>query len=77
MKAELGCRFNVKIVGVANATTGGWGNLGGGVTQLLMPLIYDGMTKIHQPFIAWRWAMFVPGFFHILAGALTFTWQLF
>merc|ERR1711879_82205 len=32
--------FNRKVVGTANATAGGWGNLGGGLTQVLMPLIY-------------------------------------
>ena len=35
-----------------------------------MPLILDGMTHLHQPFIAWRWAMFVPGFLHIFSGML-------
>merc|ERR1712151_1365770 len=32
--------FNKSVVGTANATAGGWGNLGGGLTQVLMPLIY-------------------------------------
>src|SRR3954447_13567463 len=31
--------FAPKVVGTANATTAGWGNLGGGVTQMVMPLV--------------------------------------
>ena len=31
--------FAPNIVGTANAVAGGWGNLGGGVTNLVMPLI--------------------------------------
>lgn len=61
--------FTPKIVGVTNATAGGWGNLGGGVTQLLMPLIYQGIARSIPPFLAWRWTFFVPGALMICAGA--------
>ena len=33
-------QFSKSVVGMANATAGGWGNLGGGVTTLLMPQIF-------------------------------------
>jgi NNP family nitrate/nitrite transporter-like MFS transporter len=54
--------FAPNIKGTANAVTGGWGNLGGGVTNMVMPLIFAaivgfGYTKAE----AWRYAMIVPG----------------
>ncbi|MDB5135791.1 MAG: transporter [Mucilaginibacter sp.] len=54
--------FAPNIKGTANAVTGGWGNLGGGVTNMVMPLIFAaivgfGYTKAE----AWRFAMIVPG----------------
>ena len=36
--------FAPNVVGAANATSAGWGNLGGGVTQLVMPLIFSGLV---------------------------------
>src|SRR6187549_2086311 len=54
--------FAPNIKGTANAVAGGWGNLGGGITNMLMPLIFAvivgfGYTKSE----AWRYAMVVPG----------------
>ncbi|WP_159468126.1 MFS transporter [Dyadobacter sp. 3J3] len=54
--------FNKKIVGTANAVAGGWGNLGGGVTNMVMPLIFAGFIGAgYLPESAWRLAMIVPG----------------
>jgi len=55
--------FASNCVGTANATTAGWGNLGGGVTQMVMPLIFAffvgslGMSE----YVGWRASMFVAG----------------
>lgn len=55
--------FAPNVVGTANAVTGGWGNLGGGVTQLIMPLIAAGFAGLGFVSTAdsWRLAMVVPG----------------
>lgn len=55
--------FDGKVVGVANATTAGWGNLGGGVTQAAMPMIAAAMLSLgfaSSELSKWRPAMFVP-----------------
>jgi len=63
--------FGARIKGTANAITGGWGNLGGGVTNMVMPLIFAaivgfGYTK-HE---AWRYAMIVPGLMMLIIAFL-------
>jgi NNP family nitrate/nitrite transporter-like MFS transporter len=63
--------FGAKIKGTANAITGGWGNLGGGVTNMVMPLIFAaivgfGYTK-HE---AWRYAMILPGIMMLIVAWL-------
>lgn len=55
--------FAPNCVGTANATTAGWGNLGGGVTQLLMPIIFTlfvGVLGCSEA-IGWRLAMVMAG----------------
>jgi NNP family nitrate/nitrite transporter-like MFS transporter len=49
--------------GTANAVAGGWGNTGGGATQIIMPLIAAGFVGLGWVSTAnsWRLAMIVPG----------------
>ncbi len=61
--------FAPNIVGTANATTAGWGNLGGGVTQMVMPLVLSAVLMFGVSEIAgWRVAMVVPGVALFLMG---------
>ncbi len=62
--------FAPNVVGTANATSAGWGNLGGGVTQLVMPALF-GFFVVMLGFseaIGWRAAMFVAGLVCFLTG---------
>ncbi|MEW4489907.1 MFS transporter [Thalassoglobus sp. JC818] len=62
--------FAPNCVGTANATTAGWGNLGGGVTQLVMPLVFAGFVGIlgFSEAVSWRASMFVAGVLCALTG---------
>lgn len=61
--------FAPNIVGTAQATTAGWGNLGGGVTQMAMPLLLAAiMTVVADQSLGWRLAMVVPGIGLLLTG---------
>jgi MFS transporter, NNP family, nitrate/nitrite transporter len=54
--------FSPDVVGTANATSAGWGNLGGGVAQWLMPLLAGAIAGLGADhFMSWRLAMVVPG----------------
>ncbi|WP_109831614.1 MFS transporter [Reichenbachiella versicolor] len=65
--------FAPNAVGIANATTAGWGNLGGGVTQAVMPLIASGMLAFgfaESELSKWRPAMFVPAAIMLIVAYL-------
>ena len=62
--------FAPNVVGTANATSAGWGNLGGGVTQIVMPLIFSGLVIGFglTDAQAWRASMFAVGIVIFLVG---------
>lgn len=65
--------FSKEIVGTANATTAGWGNLGGGVTQMVMPVLFTAVIAMGfaKP-EAWRISMMIVGALCFLVGVAYF-----
>jgi MFS transporter, NNP family, nitrate/nitrite transporter len=56
-----------------NAVTAGWGNLGGGVTQWVMPLLFGALVGFGaDKFLSWRLAMIAPGAFLFATGIAYF-----
>ncbi len=68
--------FAPNVVGQANATSAGWGNLGGGVTQMVMPLIFSvfvlgfGFSEA----VSWRLSMVVVGIAIFFTGIAYYFW---
>ncbi len=66
--------FAPNVVGTANATVGGWGNAGGGVTQSVMPLLLGALLSLgvgHA--LGWRLAMLVPGAMMLIVAVMYWT----
>ncbi len=58
---HMSLMFAPAIKGTAGAITGGWGNLGGGVTNMVMPVIFAAIVGFgYTSHLAWRYAMIVP-----------------
>ncbi|XP_010695867.2 high affinity nitrate transporter 2.5-like [Beta vulgaris subsp. vulgaris] len=67
--------FSPPVVGRANGVAAGWGNLGGGATQMIMPLVYTLILRMGPTkFTAWRIAFFIPA---ALQTVLAFAVMLF
>lgn len=67
--------FAPNVVGTANATVGGWGNAGGGVTQSVMPMILAGVAAWGlSKGMAWRYAQIVPAVAMLITAV--FYWRL-
>jgi len=60
--------FARNVVGGAQALTGGWGNLGGGVTQIFMVAVYSAMKASFDGEMAWRASFLIPALVIFLAG---------
>lgn len=67
--------FAPNIVGTANATSAGWGNLGGGANRLGMPLIAAAVVSFglaDNVAEAWRYSMMIAGGICFLMGLVYF-----
>ena len=66
--------FAPNVVGTANATVGGWGNAGGGVTQSVMPVLLAGIVAYGaSQSMAWRQAQILPGILMLVVSV--FYWK--
>jgi NNP family nitrate/nitrite transporter-like MFS transporter len=63
--------FAPNVVGRAAAFTAGWGNLGGGVAQIVTPLLMTAFVSLGaSQALGWRLAMVVPGALLLVWGIL-------
>ncbi|MDZ4683759.1 MAG: MFS transporter [Planctomycetaceae bacterium] len=68
--------FSSTCVGAANATAAGWGNLGGGVTQIVMPALFAFFTLTCglSAAVGWRACMILAGLVCALTGVAYYYW---
>ncbi|XP_022739382.1 high affinity nitrate transporter 2.7 [Durio zibethinus] len=63
--------FSSSVVGLANGVAAGWANMGAGVAQLVMPLLYSLVKSFDVPEnTAWRVIFVVPAVFQALTAIL-------
>ncbi|KAI9304052.1 major facilitator superfamily domain-containing protein [Cunninghamella echinulata] len=65
--------FSGSVVGSANAIVGGWGNMGAGVSYLLLTGIHTGLLQHLPENIAWRLTFFFPTIICMIVGILDLT----
>jgi MFS transporter, NNP family, nitrate/nitrite transporter len=67
--------FTKEIVGTANGIVAGWGNLGAGITQIVMgSIIFPGMKWLSNgnTELSWRVAPIVPALAGLITGCITY-----
>ena len=67
--------FAKDVIGAANAITAGWGNLGGGVTNLVMGSLLFPLFKVFfngNANLAWRYVFIVPAVFAVITGVTVY-----
>lgn len=75
---HMSAMFAPRVLGTANAITAGWGNLGGGLAQVGMPLLFAGALALGlAETVAWRVALVLPGVLLALWGLVywRYTWD--
>ena len=61
--------FSAPVVVTASGVAGGWGNLGGGAAQLIVPIVFGVIRDIGVvKFTAWGIAFFIPALFQTLSA---------
>jgi MFS transporter, NNP family, nitrate/nitrite transporter len=67
--------FANNVVGAANAISAGWGNLGGGVTHLVMGSLLFPLFKVFfngDANLAWRYCFIVPAVIAVITGVVVY-----
>lgn len=69
--------FGEEVVGTANAIACGWGNLGAGVSYLLMPLIFNVITSgsTISDDLGWRLSIVLPVILLVITGVCLYRYS--
>ncbi|KAH7577328.1 hypothetical protein ACOSQ2_001830 [Xanthoceras sorbifolium] len=63
--------FSGCVVGLANGVSAGWANMGAGVAQLVMPILYTAICNLHVPnSTAWRVVFLAPALFQVVTAIM-------
>ncbi|CAH2072753.1 unnamed protein product [Thlaspi arvense] len=62
--------FSGNVVGLANGVSAGWANVGAGISQFLMPLLYSAMAEFFPRSVAWRVSYIFPAIFQVITAVL-------
>ena len=66
--------FAPNCVGTATATAAGWGNLGGGIANMVMPLAAGGLAAAGFGAAGWRVAMLAPAVLMLACAVAYLAW---
>ncbi|KAF8096748.1 hypothetical protein N665_0302s0022 [Sinapis alba] len=62
--------FSGNVVGLANGVSAGWANVGAGVSQLLMPILYTTFAGFLPRSVSWRVSFVLPAVFQVITSVL-------
>nr|AKQ98334.1 nitrate transporter 2.7 [Brassica juncea] len=62
--------FSGNVVGLANGVSAGWANVGAGLSQLLMPLLYSAFAGFLPRSVSWRVSFVFPAVFQVITAVL-------